>query len=277
MVYTSALSAVPRFQFDSTSGSLEYSQKYNCGPTCATMIAGFYKDAYYGIETTRRLVTGAGKPTTYTEQRDMLIKRGVPATLVSISSLTQLRSYVGSGRRPVILGVEMWKVPAYVRDHPFLGWHAVTVLGVASGGFWVNDPNFSPIGGYRPDPDKGHKFWPDWVMQSAFVDAVNSPCILPNSAKVIYTPAPAPTKILKFNTGVNGVNIRTSASTTAPNVFAMAMSTGIYSVPAWVRLAALTTGFTYRAGPYLSNGNYWYQVTGFGRTLYVVSKFMHFA
>lgn len=192
MVFTSAITATKRFQFDKTSGSLEYSQRYNCGPTCVSMVAGFYNDNTPGIEATRRLAAAPGRPTTYYEQRDMLIRRGVPATFIQLSTLQQIRNIVGSGRRPIVIGVEMWKVPWYVRDHPFLGWHAVVILGVASGGFWVNDPNFSPAGGSRPDPDRGKKFWPDWVMQAAFINANNSPAIVPLAAKTIYVPPPPP-------------------------------------------------------------------------------------
>lgn len=189
MAYTTATTSPHRFQWETNAAP---SQSSNCGPTCVTKIAQFYRDTWFGIQATRNLVTyDRYRGTSATEQALMLGKRGVPNLVMRIDSLTALKQIVASGRRPVVIGVYMARVPAAYRDHPFLGWHAITVMGTGSvngiGGFWVNDPNFSPAGGIRPDPDRGRKFYPDWVMQNAFIN--NSPrwAVVPKAAKVVAT------------------------------------------------------------------------------------------
>ncbi len=227
MVYTSALQAPKRFQWETNS---DPSKAFNCGPTCVTQIAGFYRDSSYYIETTRRLVTACCTPTNAWQQRDMLIRRGVPATVREIGSVGELHSLVDSGRRPVVIGVQMSRVPDIYRDHPFLGWHALTVIsgGWLNGyrGFWVTDPNFSPAGGIRPDPDRGMKWYPDWVMQNAYIN--NSPrfSVVPNSLKAIPT---TPTTTLKGRGRVAGpdCNIRSSMSvTSSTNIYARSHADG---------------------------------------------------
>jgi len=118
----------------------------------------------------------------------MLSARGVPASPVWIDHLSQMDEIIGTeGTRPITIGVLMSRVPPSVRDHDFLGWHAIAVLAKATRdgvkGYLVNDPNFSPIGGYRPDPDKGVKFYPEKVMIYAFLQ--NSPrwAIVPKNEK----------------------------------------------------------------------------------------------
>ena len=226
MTYTSALQAPKRFQWELSSAP---SKAENCGPTCITFIAGFYKDRWYGIEATRLLVTGSGTPTNAWQQAAMLEARGVPASVREITSTAEMHGLVDSGRRPIVIGVEMSRVPDVFRDHPFLGWHAITLMGraVVDGtvGFWVNDPNFSPPGGIRPDPDRGMKFYPDWVIASAYIS--NSPrfAIVPDSAK--------PLPVTKGRGRIAGpdCNIRSSMSTTS--------STNIYARSA-------RDGYTYR-------------------------------
>jgi hypothetical protein len=195
VVYTSALTSPPRFQWEKSSSP---SQSTNCGPTCVTKIADLYNDAYLGIETTRGLVTDCCHPTTYQQQADMLTKRGVPASLVNISSLSQLTSIVRGGKRPCILAVHMSRVPAAVRGHNFTGWHAIVCLehGWVNGveGYWMNDPNFSPPGGPRPDPAKGRRWYPASVVQSAFLNNDQHWAIVPDKAKYIPPPPPPPLK-----------------------------------------------------------------------------------
>jgi len=264
MAYTNALQAPKRYQWEANS---EPSKSENCGPSAITFIAGFYRDTYYYIEATRRLVTGCCTPTNAWQQRDMLIKRGVPASVRSISSTAELHGLVDSGRRPVLIGVLMGRVPERYRDHPFMGWHAFTVMSGAwlngERGFWVSDPNFSPSGGIRPDPDRGQKFYPDWVMQYAYIN--NSPrwAVVPNSLKAV------PTTTLKGRGRVYGpnCNIRSSMS--------MASSSNIYA-----RSGA--DGWTYRRSDgkrlwsnssqfiFLGWSGEWAKVrTGSGQNLYI--------
>jgi hypothetical protein len=175
-MYLTAIQSPPRFQWESSSGTAWASQSNNCGPTCVTKIAQFYLDRWFGIEATRKLVAACCIPTSAPMQRDMLIKRGVPATVISIDSIAQLRQLVSGGTRPIIVGVLMSRVPSSVRGHPFLGWHAIAILGTAyvgMPGFWVDDPNFSVPGGIRPDPQQGRRFYSEATLKHAFID--NSP------------------------------------------------------------------------------------------------------
>lgn len=223
MVYTDASLSPARYQWEENSAP---SKSTNCGPACVTKIAQFYKDTWYGIEATRRLVADPEVPTTAAQQREMLIKRGVPASVRSVSTLKELHGLVDVGRRPSIIGVQMSRVPPNFRDHPFLGMHALCVLagGTRDGvrGFWINDPNFSPPGGIRPDPDNGRKWYPDWVLQAAMTFPI-----------AVLTPTNAKSISEKGRGRIAGpdCNIRTSMS--------MASSANIYA-------RSKADGFTYR-------------------------------
>jgi hypothetical protein len=189
MTATSALQITPRFQFETNSGSLNASQVVNCGPTSICAVADFYRDQFYGIEATRRAVMACCIGTSCYQQQQMLAYHGVPASTLVPTSIAQMRTLVAGGTRPFAIRVLMSRVPASVRDHSFLGWHMMAVLAPASvsglTGFWVNDPNFSPLGGYRPDPDKGHKFYSDAVMKYAFIDNGPAFAVVPNKSKVV--------------------------------------------------------------------------------------------
>lgn len=194
-MYLTAIQSPARFQFETNSGSLWASQTNNCGPTVITKIAQFYNDRWYGIEATRKLVSACCIPTSAPQQRDMLIKRGVPAAVIGIDSIAQMRQLVSGGTRPIGIGVLMSRVPSQVRGHPFLGWHLICVLGTAyvgTAGFWINDPNFSPSGGVRPDPHHGRRFYSEAVMKYAFIDGTRRWGVAPTAHKKTYVPAPAP-------------------------------------------------------------------------------------
>lgn len=178
-----------RFQWEANSGTFSNSQSNNCGPTVATLIAQFYRDHWFGIEATRRLGAAPGLPTSAWQQAEMLRGRGVECDVVEIESMAQIHNLVGSSRRPILLGILMARVPAAVRDHAFLGWHAVAVLDPRtvgeSPGVQVDDPNFWPQNGPRPDPDNGRKFYADTVLRWAVIE--NSPrwAVVPRNVKAI--------------------------------------------------------------------------------------------
>ena len=172
-----------------------------------TRIACFYRDTWYGIEATRKTIAGMGPynvngqqyygapaqtATNAWQQADMLTKRGVPATVRQISSLDEMHGLVDSGRRPIVVGIEMSRVDPIVRGHNFTGWHAVVFVGPAyvNGlrGVYVNDPNFA-VSGWGSDPTRGRRFYSDALLQGAWIQ--NSPryCVVPTSAKVVV-PAP---------------------------------------------------------------------------------------
>ena len=68
---TYAMQARSYSQYEPSSGSLDLSARYNCGPTCCTFWGSYYRGGLYlYIESTR---TGPGIPrgrsTTFDEQR----------------------------------------------------------------------------------------------------------------------------------------------------------------------------------------------------------------
>jgi hypothetical protein len=239
LAFEQAATSPKRWQWELSS---RYSQPNNCGPTCITFIAGFYKDtASYGIETTRRLINGMGPynvngssvwgappntPTNTWQQRDMLIKRGVGAEVRQINVLSQLRDFVGGGQRPILVGLLMEHVPDYIKDHSFDGWHAVVVMdwGHRNGqsGFWIMDPNFHPPSdGYRVDPDRGRKWYPDWVMQKAMLDASPAPwAVVPLRKK------DAPLTRGRGRVNGPGVPIRKEKAWDSANVWARSRANG---------------------------------------------------
>lgn len=273
-MYTSALASPPRFQWEPNSAP---SQAYNCGPTCVTQIAEFYKDRWFSIEETRRLITSCCHATTYSQQRDMLNRRGVPAVIYNITSLRQLHTITDTGTRPVILALYMARVPASVRGHSFTGWHAVVVRKGVTGGFWVTDPNFSPPGGLRPDPTGGKRWYSDAVIQSAFLNNYQHYAIVPTSNK--YVPL---TQYVYFNAGANNVGLRIGPSY-SNNVYAVAYTdtdpkpNGIIrlSDKKWIgNTSARRTLYAVVKG---SDGRTYYKLKlkGTDRYVYVNAAFMH--
>lgn len=194
-LFRTTLDNPPRFQWEISSGTFDCSQSVNCGPTGSTQQADFYRDREFPIERTRiRADVSRCRPTNAWEQVEMLRKRDVPADVAEIDSLAELDALLGKGkRRPVGIGVLMSRMTAETRGHPFLGWHRITILCKARRrrngryvyGYIYTDPNFSPPGGYRPDPRKGHRFIRRGELRYAFID--NSPryAIVPHNRKAL--------------------------------------------------------------------------------------------
>jgi len=206
LTYANAISAPPRFQWEVNS---QYSQSWNCGPTSVTRIACFYRDTWYGIEATRKTIAGMGPynvngeqyygapartPTNAWQQADMLTKRGVPASVRQIQSLDEMHGLVDSGKRPIVVGIEMSRVDPIVRGHNFTGWHAVVILGPAfvngMKGVYINDPNFA-VSGWGSDPTRGRRFYSDAVLQGAWIHNTPRYCVVPDKAKYV-PPVQAP-------------------------------------------------------------------------------------
>lgn len=184
-----ALDFDPRFQWELTSGTFYCSQSVNCGPTGSTQQADAYGHRRgtrkFNIERTR---TNAGvpacRPTSADEQTSMLDMRGTAAELVYIDTIRQLNLLLDTDfRRPIGIGVLMSRMTAKTRGHSFEGWHRITLLGRKQKWSWrarrrvwgyiYTDPNFSPPGGYRADPDKGHRWISQAALRYAFIE--NSP------------------------------------------------------------------------------------------------------
>lgn len=189
MFYESVDDSPYRSQFEASSGSLTFSQIYNCGPASIVKVAQYHKDKLFGIEDTRVLGAQRGRPTTAFEQLAMLEGRGVRGDVISIDSMAQLADIVGtSGNRPITIGVQFIRVPDSYADHDFDGWHAITIMRRVTQpvkGWEYSDSNFSPRGGIRPDPDHGKKFWPDWVMEYAFIRNFPRMCIVSRRGKAV--------------------------------------------------------------------------------------------
>jgi len=235
MTYTSTSQVPRRSQWEANSAP---SQSYNCNPTSVAFIADFYRDVTFGIEATRRLVTACCKPTSHVQARDMLIKRGVPAH-TGQPSAAELTSLVSSGRRPVVIGMLMARVPAAYRGHGFLGVHGVAVRGnqTVAGvkGKIIMDPNFGY--GHTPDPTGGKRWYPDSVVDYARSGAgANRNAVIPNAAKSVSAVATR-----SFGAGVN---IRKGPGTT----FGV-LGTG----PATLPYSRTITGASYTIGGTTSN------------------------
>lgn len=179
----------------------------NCGPTAVEQVAEYYVGAAdkpdYGIFRTRRLANFDNQlSTSVNEQKTMLSKRGVPCTLQR-PTVAELHKIVASGR-PVIIGLDMSRVPLVVAGHLFRGKHAITLRLSLPGTFDVADPNFNDT--YRKDPTNGHRIYPDWVLQGAYWDA-GMWAIVPTYAKKpapAPSPAPGPSPIPGENTQADG-------------------------------------------------------------------------
>jgi hypothetical protein len=201
-MWSDTLQPGPRWQWERWD-SQPPNGAVNCGPTSVCRILDFYRDRTHNINAVRR---GAGVPdyaaTSPSQQKAMLERNGVSAYIAqpSVDTLTAL---VAGGRHPVIVGLYMARVPAELRDHPFTGMHAITLLRNRSG-WWGGrlvpgkvylDPNFSPAIN-RLDPDDGRKWMPDSVVRWAFVSSPAGTnrgwAVIPSKAKLVLVPAPAP-------------------------------------------------------------------------------------
>lgn len=182
-MYTHISQVPPRRQWEPSSAP---NKPVNCGPTSASFVADFYRDATFGIEETRDLVHPAnGDGTSGGEQALMLTRRGVSAT-VQQPTAVQLTALVANGDRPVIIGMLMSVVPAAIRGHSFPGVHAVVVRqnAVVNGvpGKLIMDPNFGY--GQTVDTTNGARFYPDSVVEAARSGAgANRNAVVPTNPK----------------------------------------------------------------------------------------------
>lgn len=186
----------PRFQFEPSSGTLQYSQTNNCGPTGAAQQIDYYlgrKEGTTAIEPLRAAIgKERGTPTSAWDQMNMLIVKGIPASVISFDSMRQLNRLLGwNGDRPIGIGLMMSRLKPSTRGHSFLGWHRITLIkrarrlvnGRRRYGYLYTDPNFSPPGGYRPDPKKGHRFVTQAELKHAWLDNPAALGIVPNRRK----------------------------------------------------------------------------------------------
>jgi hypothetical protein len=174
MAYRQALDAPMRYQWDADSRFPlpdPGTAPGNCGVTCVAMMDHYYNDAFHGIYATRRLAVWDDRKlsTSISEQKTMAEKRGVPVIMAQ-PSVAAIRGLLETGRRPILLGLDMSKVPTAVSGHPFRGNHAILfVANRDASGIVGRDPNFNRT--YRIDPTRGRRYYPNWIIQQAFCDA----------------------------------------------------------------------------------------------------------
>jgi hypothetical protein len=180
-----------------------------------------------GIEDLRRTIAGSGPwnvngrrvygappgtPTTAWQQAEMLRRQGVACAVYSINNPTQLANLVRGGRRPVLLGLNFARVPDSVAGHSFQGWHAIAVLDTYTkntvSGFLVNDPNFSPPGGPRPDKTGGKIFYPWGTMHYALSDLSANWAVVPTTPKAVVAPKITEAQEMAFAENIKSVNGR---------------------------------------------------------------------
>jgi hypothetical protein len=197
MAYLRATDPPPRFQWERWD-SEPPNGAVNCNPSSAAFILGFYKDYVPSINGLRRL---AGVPDYQTVSTTAIILawslRGLPSYRARLT-IAQLTSLVSSGRRPVLVGLWMGRIPYAQRGYSFTGMHGVAVLanqtrnGVP--GKIYMDPNFNPWGG-RPDPYNGKRWLSDSLISYAMHERVDpsrvSYSVVPTNAKVISTTVPS--------------------------------------------------------------------------------------
>lgn len=186
----------PRFQFEPSSGTLNLSQTNNCGPTGAAQQIDYYLNRRNGETAIEPLRAAIGKergtPTSAWDQMAMLNAKGIPASVISFTSMRQLNRLLGwDGDRPIGIGIMMSRLKPSTRGHSFLGWHRITLIkrarrlrdGKRRLGYLYTDPNFSPPGGHRPDPKKGHRFITQWELRYAWLENPAALGIVPNRRK----------------------------------------------------------------------------------------------
>lgn len=185
MVATHILQRPAQFQWESTN-----CRSSNCRPTCAAMIAGFYKDRIFTPDTMRRLM-GYSKcgPTNAPSSVQGLKAAGVPSTwgqLYPAELKAKLRQNI-----PVDIAVLYGKIPRdrrYIQDMGFYGSHSVVACKIlyknGVPGLAIRDPDRWGTG------EVDYVWWPDsiWIPAHAALQYVS---VWPLSTKVIPVTPPA--------------------------------------------------------------------------------------
>lgn len=121
MTYARTLDAPTRQQFEPPhlgycSDRTDW-RAWNCGPTDAAFVDGYYHDRRLAIDPIRRLAVGECVATSARDVAKMLAGVGVPADPHYGTSLPYVKSIIAYRSRPVIIAVNMAAIPdAYTHD-----------------------------------------------------------------------------------------------------------------------------------------------------------------
>lgn len=243
----------------------------NCGVTCVTVTAQYYRNQWFGIYATRKLVVSNDSQmfTSVGDQSWMLEKRGVPNHILR-PTIAEITRILADQRRPVTVGLDMSKVPLVVAGHPFRGSHGILLRanGWKDGvhGKWALDPNFNRT--YRRDPTEGRRFYPDSVLGQAYYNA-GKWAIVPDKDKVVD----------RF-VNVDGPEVNIRRAPPAPftgerNIFARSRRDGIYRLDTGNRLSGLNYNFRFHYWRETQHGTFAI-VDGYGRRLAIRKGNCHF-
>ena len=243
----------------------------NCGVTCVTVTAQYYKDQWFGIYSTRRLVVSNDSQlfTSVGDQSWMLEKRGVP-NHISRPIIGEITSILAKERRPITVGLDMSRVPLSIAGHPFRGSHGILLRanGTKNGvpGKWAMDPNFNRT--FRQDPTDGRRFYPDSLLKLAYYD----------SGK--WAIVPDKDKVTERYVNVNGPDVNIRHAPPAPftgqeNIFARSRRDGIYRLDNGRKLSGLGYDFRFRRWRETDRGTFCI-VEGYGRRLAIRKSNIHF-
>lgn len=176
MVAQSTLQAPSRGQFEPPlrgycSDRTDW-RSWNCGPTCAAAVDGFYHDRRLDIDYVRRLA-GIGEcgPTGAASVQLMLDRLNVPADPHYGTTLSLVKQVVAKRTRPIIVAVRMGEIPDGYSGDTYDGNHWLEILANtvdANGQTGVTDMDSN-----APSATGGFHFIPDWALaRSLMGDAV---------------------------------------------------------------------------------------------------------
>jgi hypothetical protein len=170
------LEAPTRGQFDSTSGPCA---SYNCGPTDAAFVDGFYHDRKLSIAYVRSLAYSNCGPTNAAGVETMLDRLGVPSDQHYGTTVDLIKQVVRYRTRPIVFACLMSYIPDTYSKDSFNGAHwlvgcANSVDANGQTGVMVMDSN-------APSSTGGFHFIPDWAISRALM----GDSVIPRYAKVV--------------------------------------------------------------------------------------------
>lgn len=188
IAYQVASQAPHRGQFESDSAPC---QSYNCGPTDAAFIDGYYHDRRLSIDAVRRLAVSQCQPTTADMVVTMLSRLGIPAAHAYGFTISGLNA-IDVAHRPVAFAVRMLTIPDGYSGDGFDGnhWFVAAAKGIAYG-----VPSHLCMDSNAPASTGGFHWIPDSVLARAMYasatstqTALRGEAVVPTYAKKLVVP-----------------------------------------------------------------------------------------